>query len=49
MSLFNFFKKSEEETHKDNKLQPFYEQEELKLPENFAQTVMDLEMQMEFV
>jgi hypothetical protein len=41
------FKKDRQDKAKAEK--SYYEEEKLELPANFAQTVMDLEMQLEFV
>lgn len=46
MSLFNFFKKTDEETPQQKPGQSYYQEESVKLPPNFAQTLMELEMQM---
>lgn len=46
MSLFNFWRKNDEEAATPS---PYYQVDTTKLPDNFAQNVMELEMQMEFV
>jgi len=45
--LHQLFKKDRQDKVKADK--SYYEEEKLELPANFAQTVMDLEMQLEFV
>jgi len=48
LTMFHqLFKKDRQDKVKADK--SYYEEEKLELPANFAQTVMDLEMQLEFV
>lgn len=50
--MFNtLFKKDKpsHEKHKEPKKQTYFQEEKLELPANFAQNLMDLEMQLEFV
>lgn len=48
--MFNtFFKKDKPERERPKEDQNYFAEEKLELPANFAQTVMDLEMQLEFV
>jgi hypothetical protein len=49
MSLFSFFKKSEAPQRQSTPISLFYQTEQLTLPDNFAQTMMDLEMKLELV
>ena len=48
--MFNtLFKKEKNEKDKPKDNQGYFQEQKLELPQNFAQTVMDLEMQLEFV
>jgi hypothetical protein len=48
--MFTIFKKEKtEKEKKEDKNEMYFSSAKLELPPNFAQTVMDLEMQLEFV
>jgi len=48
--MFNtIFKKEKVEKDRAKEDRSYFSEEKLELPPNFAQTVMDLEMQLEFV